>query len=275
MIQAAYTPLTRVDVRRMYGLGVLNEDEVYWSYRDIGYNELNARRMTDFTKLYVNKDDGGPLYEARELTRSVIEKAYRKRVITRPEAETRLAAIPYSHEDIDLLLSMVDIQIELESIPDYLADYQKDLQKIVLRSYTNRLIGEAKATEYLLTVGLTETEIGLQLAIADFLYSEAVRDKELSIIGEAYTKRAVERTTAIGLLGRLALPATQQSQVLSEWETERELRTRRLTEAQYRKALKDGIIGVGDYSENLRGLGYTEMDIVILVKMAAPKSEGE
>jgi len=169
-----------------------------------------------------------------------------------------------------LLLSMIDIQRELDAIPDYLTDYQKDLQKIVLRSYTNRMIGNAKATEYLMTVGLSEIEIGLQLAIADFVYSESLRDKDLNIIGEAYVHRAIDRTKALELLGHLALPATQQNQVLAEWEVERQLRTRRLTEAQYRKALKDGIIEPAEYAENLRGLGYTETDIGILVAMAIP-----
>lgn len=49
MIQMSYSPLTRVDVRRMYQLGVLTEAEVNKSYRNIGYDEINAQRMTDFT----------------------------------------------------------------------------------------------------------------------------------------------------------------------------------------------------------------------------------
>jgi len=38
----SYNPLTRVDVRRMYSVGVLDRKEVYNSYLDIGYNEKNA-----------------------------------------------------------------------------------------------------------------------------------------------------------------------------------------------------------------------------------------
>ena len=268
MVEVAYSPLTRVDVRRMYGLGVLTEEDVYQSYRDIGYNDLNATRMTQFTLLYVNKDDTSKVEEARDLTRSVIETAYRKDVISHAEAETRLQGIDYTTEDIDLLLSLVDVQKELAAIPDYLSDYQSDLQKIVIRSYTRRLIGEDIAKQYLMTVGLSEVEIELQLAIADFEYSEAVRDKELDIIGQAYVHRAIDRTRALELLGHLSLPATQQNQILAEWESERQLRSRRLTEAQYRKALSEGLIGIENYAENLRGLGYTETDIVILVGMA-------
>lgn len=49
LIQMSYRPLTRVDVRRMYQLGTLNEASVTQSYRELGYNDTNAIRMTDFT----------------------------------------------------------------------------------------------------------------------------------------------------------------------------------------------------------------------------------
>ena len=49
LIEMAYRPLTRVDVRRMYGLGTLDESGINKAYRDLGYNEFNAGKMTDFT----------------------------------------------------------------------------------------------------------------------------------------------------------------------------------------------------------------------------------
>ncbi|GAI98193.1 unnamed protein product, partial [marine sediment metagenome] len=45
----AYRRLSRVDIRRMYGVGVLDEKEVYEAYLELGYNERDARRMSDFT----------------------------------------------------------------------------------------------------------------------------------------------------------------------------------------------------------------------------------
>ncbi len=52
LIEMAYRPLTRVDVRRMYALGVLDVSGVNKAYRDIGYNEYNANLMTNFTIKY-------------------------------------------------------------------------------------------------------------------------------------------------------------------------------------------------------------------------------
>lgn len=49
LIAMAYRPLTRVDVRRMFALGTLDESGIQKAYTDLGYNEFNAGRMTDFT----------------------------------------------------------------------------------------------------------------------------------------------------------------------------------------------------------------------------------
>jgi len=48
LIEMAYEPLTRIDVRRMFRLGVLSEDEITTAYKDLGYNETNAKRLTEF-----------------------------------------------------------------------------------------------------------------------------------------------------------------------------------------------------------------------------------
>ncbi|MEM2591598.1 MAG: hypothetical protein QXI60_03335 [Thermofilaceae archaeon] len=46
-----YQPLTRVDVRRAYDLGVLTEEDVLRNYLDLGYDLRNAQALTTFTKI--------------------------------------------------------------------------------------------------------------------------------------------------------------------------------------------------------------------------------
>ena len=45
----SFSPLTRVDIRRMHKVEVLTEEEVNRAYHDIGYSDLNAERLTAFT----------------------------------------------------------------------------------------------------------------------------------------------------------------------------------------------------------------------------------
>lgn len=48
LVSMAYTLFTRIDVRRMYRMGVLNEKEVKDAYTKLGYEDTDAQKMTDF-----------------------------------------------------------------------------------------------------------------------------------------------------------------------------------------------------------------------------------
>jgi len=59
LIQLSYKPLTRVDVRRMHLLGTLDTSGVHKAYRDVGYSDYNASKMTDFTVRYNRRSLAG------------------------------------------------------------------------------------------------------------------------------------------------------------------------------------------------------------------------
>lgn len=101
LTEISYNPLTRVDVRRMYGMGVLSEDEVYRNYRDIGYNEENARRMTEFTVRYERQTERG-------LTREAIQGSYKRGLIARDTAITQLGEVGYPDDIADFYLDIID-----------------------------------------------------------------------------------------------------------------------------------------------------------------------
>ena len=48
LTQLAYRPLTRIDIRRLAALGLLNHAGVERAYLDNGYSQKNARRLADF-----------------------------------------------------------------------------------------------------------------------------------------------------------------------------------------------------------------------------------
>lgn len=50
LLDISFRPLTRVDVRRAYGLGVLNDNDVLQAYRDSGYSDTNATTLADFAR---------------------------------------------------------------------------------------------------------------------------------------------------------------------------------------------------------------------------------
>ena len=86
LTEIAFSPLTRVDVRRMHGLGLIGEDDLIPRYMDLGFNESNADMMAKFTIAF-NAPDAPEVLELEGLTRSVILGMFDDGVLTEREAK--------------------------------------------------------------------------------------------------------------------------------------------------------------------------------------------
>lgn len=112
LVQIAYTPFTRIDIRRMHRMGVLTEEDVLRSYKDLGYDEAKAKTMTDFVILLnapASADDETAL---KELSRSSVVNFYSDGLIDKPRAVTLLTAMGYSLDGATLYLDSADLDAE-------------------------------------------------------------------------------------------------------------------------------------------------------------------
>lgn len=109
LIKLSYNPLTRVDVRRMFSLGVLDDDEVYNAYLDIGYNPENANRMLQFTKLYESDELTG-------ITRASVMSSYKKGIITLEQLKQYLIGFGYAEGVVNYWLSVAEFDKEMDAI---------------------------------------------------------------------------------------------------------------------------------------------------------------
>jgi len=148
LIEIAYSPLTRVDVRRMYNLGILNEDQVYNAYKAIGYNDENAKYMTQFTIAYYQQAD-------KNLTRSNIQDGYKRKYFSRDEAITLLKEIGYDEDEAEFYLSKIDYDEEMEK--------KKDLLKLLESAYKKDVYTDNEVIEMLSNEGFQATEIDYHL----------------------------------------------------------------------------------------------------------------
>lgn len=105
----AYDPLTRVDVRRMFGMGVLDRDAVVRAYLDIGYSPENAELLTQFTEQLHAPEEDTEVLRTRDLTQAQLLKAYRLGVFGFEDASESLQSLGYSEAEAELLVSLEDI----------------------------------------------------------------------------------------------------------------------------------------------------------------------
>lgn len=148
LIKIAYTPYTRVDVRRMYKLGTLTRDEVKRSYLDLGYDDDKSEKMTDFCVKWAEEPEDAAMTpeekrreELKGLTRGMILKRYKDGMIKQSEAESYLKDIGLTPEVIEFYISMADYNKEEEMVDGLIKSYR--------RMYINGVLDYNKITDLL------------------------------------------------------------------------------------------------------------------------------
>jgi hypothetical protein len=101
LIEIAYVPFTRVDVRRMYKLGTLDYNGVLEAYKDLGYKPEKAKLLADFTASDIDDDD-------LTLLRPVLLDAYSNDEIDRVTIIKLLRSTFRKQELFDLWLALID-----------------------------------------------------------------------------------------------------------------------------------------------------------------------
>lgn len=105
IIKIAYSPYTRVDVRRMYESGILDRDAVYNSYTDLGYDAEHAENMTSWTV-------AESMSTEKDLTKTEILTAYQQGAIQPTDALEALGEMGYDEDESGLILEMQDYRTD-------------------------------------------------------------------------------------------------------------------------------------------------------------------
>ena len=129
----SYHPLTRVDVRRVFRMGIIDRDQVNRTYHDLGYDDEKAEWLTRFTEMQNTEQD-------RDLTKSEILGAYVKQIIGYSECHTMLIDLGYSEDEVGILISAKEYQ----EYKEYKAREMKRIERFFLAgAYTaNQTINE-------------------------------------------------------------------------------------------------------------------------------------
>lgn len=148
IINVAYKPYTRVDVRRMYVSGILDKSAVMQSYTDLGYDFEHATNMTDWTI-------ADSMQSEKDLTKSETMTAYAQGALSLEDATNNLGDLGYDAGESKLILSIQDYKDEKKLV---------DKEKRIATNYFSRgqiSIGELKTV--LAALGLSEREINISV----------------------------------------------------------------------------------------------------------------
>lgn len=111
LTKLSYNMVTRVDLRRMFRVGLINKEDVEKRYRAMGYSPEDAKLMTDWTE----KEEGPP---ATELTKAQVLNGYKDGLLTEAQAREYLALIGVIDRDIDFYLDTANLDIDADTLKE-------------------------------------------------------------------------------------------------------------------------------------------------------------
>lgn len=146
LTQIAFRPLTRVDVRRMYREGVLDESGVYEAYLDNGYAEDNAKRMTEFTVKQT-------LSSQAKFTSTDVVAAFTKRMIDASGARSLLSDLGIPSANVSWIISRAEYK--------RLWDLTESRISGIKNLYKKGVYNEDQARDKLLQLNLPSDEVNV------------------------------------------------------------------------------------------------------------------
>ena len=111
----AYNTLTRVDIRRMHAMGVLDDQQTEDAYRHQGYSPENAELMLRFTQEYNSGDTKG-------ITRASVLSSYKEGMITDAQLKEYLEMLGYSDSVVSYWMSVAEYEKTADEIEEVRSD---------------------------------------------------------------------------------------------------------------------------------------------------------
>ena len=163
-----FNPLTRVDLRRMHALGLLDEEQLQLRYEELGFSPENAGLMVAFTVAFNAPRSPVDAEKARDLTRAQILKFLRNGLFTEEEATARLIDIGFLEDDAIIIINLEVLDMEEER--------QRARIKVIKAQLDNQTISFNEATSLLDALDLPTLQRDLLLT-----QFEAERQQNLKI----------------------------------------------------------------------------------------------
>ena len=186
LVAISYAPLTRVDLRRIYELGLINEEELLARLMEVGYTKKDAELMVEFYKTFRQE-------EVRLWTKTEIRNLLYYGLVNESEAVVLLKRIGYTEEDAKTLVELWKAKLAEKDM--------REIQKYVRDAYALGEITRAEAEKRLRDVGLSEETINIVLDKEDARRlgsvklpsaSTVVKWLKAGIITEAEAKKILE-----------------------------------------------------------------------------------
>lgn len=163
-----YNLPTRVDLRRMYELKLIDDDELLTRLKHYGYSPDDAKLIQRYYQVEREYSQLAEKLDGREMTKSEVTQAYNAGLLKRDEAHKQLKDLYYADDDIEVILSMEDYRENVK-----LRDKRIKLLK---EQYIHDVIDDNKVIDELGRMNLNTRE--LEKVLIDFELEKLPKTKK-------------------------------------------------------------------------------------------------
>jgi hypothetical protein len=252
MIELTYNVPGRIDLRRMFQHGVVNEGEVLAGYKRLGYAPADAETLTEFATVEKTEPE-------RQLAKSEVVAFYEAKTIDRTEAARLLGLLGYRENDAGMMLDLADARRAKA--------YRNATIAVVRRRFLEGEVDAAEATARLDTIGVPTDEREQLLDLWSFERAENPTHMTEAQMRAAWRAGVVEEIDYRVHLGFLRYPANEAEVLVALYKPEAPQPARDLTEAQMRKAYKKELVTAADYRAHLARQGFDSSEVELLARI--------
>ncbi|KKM64424.1 hypothetical protein LCGC14_1501530 [marine sediment metagenome] len=259
----SFRPFTRVDVRRMFALGVLNRAGVLRSYLDLGFSPEKAENMTEFTVRWVESTTKVEKEKERDLTKGDVIGLFNDGLLNEAQAISRLESMGFDRNESQLLISR-------EVMQELRLDRKADIRLIVDQAKI-KVLTFSEAQDQLNGLDLTQDELRKAMVDVQRATTERIRLpskadldgwKELNLLSLPQYEIELDNLGFPAKYVALYVEAIQleEAEDLLAAEVREAARTepRPITKGQLDRLLRAEIIDTEEYIAGLTALGFTD-----------------
>jgi len=191
LLAISYSPITRVDLRRIYELGLIDDNELLARLMEIGYTKADAQKLVEFYKTY-------KVSEEKDLTRTQILQLWSIGEITDKECKEMLMRLGYDDVEAEFLITLEKYKLAEKEL--------NDMIEVYVYQFEEGLISEEELVAKL-------DELGIRATRRDKIVVDAVRRRNRKIrlpskedIVKWYNQKLITEEKARELLTRINIP---------------------------------------------------------------------
>ncbi len=266
LFDITFNVLTRVDVRRLYKEGLLSDNELHAQHLKMGYTEEDAYKLDAYVKSTNLPEDDTENTQLTNRVKKAIESGYTSGKLSPDEAIQMLTYMGETPAHSQQIISILEFENEIKSIQPVQVDLRANVRSVVIAAYKKGNISRNDAHNDLIAGGLNPDDVDLQLSMIELERGISLKAMAQDTAQKLFAQYTIDEKDLYTRLGALGFGADEMALIYQEALLMRDNRTKKLTVAQVTKLFRNGVIDVNQYADELRGIGYTDKDVMYIIE---------